>query len=172
MDPKTNFGALISAKHQQLVQSYIDIGIKEGATLLHGGKAIQPENAPDGYFTTPTIFGDCHDEMTICREEIFGPVMSVLTFDDEDEVIQRANNTALGLAAGVFTQDITRAHRVVHQMQAGICWINSYGASPAQMPVGGYKQSGIGRENGLSTLNHYTQIKAVYVGLQKLDSPF
>jgi betaine-aldehyde dehydrogenase len=172
MDPETNFGALISAKHQQLVQSYIDIGIKEGATLLHGGNALQPENAPNGYFTAPTIFGDCQDEMTICREEIFGPVMSVLTFEDEDEVIRRANNTELGLAAGVFTQDITRAHRVVHHIQAGICWINSYGASPAEMPVGGYKQSGIGRENGLSTLNHYTQIKSVYVGLQKLDSPF
>ncbi len=172
MDPDTNFGALISAKHQKLVQSYIDIGIKEGATLLHGGKALQPDNAPDGYFIAPTIFGDCHDEMTICREEIFGPVMSVLSFDDEDEVIARANDTEFGLAAGVFTQDITRAHRVVHQIQAGICWINSYGASPAQMPVGGYKQSGIGRENGLSTLNHFTQIKAVYVGLQKLDSPF
>ena len=172
MDPETNFGALISAKHQQLVQNYIDIGIKEGATLLHGGKALHPENAPDGFFTAPTIFGDCHDEMTICREEIFGPVMSVLSFEDEDEVIRRANDTELGLAAGVFTQDITRAHRVVHQMQAGICWINSYGASPAKMPVGGYKQSGIGRENGLSTLDHFTQIKAVYVGLQKLDSPF
>jgi betaine-aldehyde dehydrogenase len=172
MDPNTNFGALISAKHKKLVESYIDIGVKEGATLLHGGKALQPESSPNGYFVAPTIFGDCTDEMTICREEIFGPVMSVLTFTDEEEVISRANATEFGLAAGVFTQDITRAHRVVHQMQAGICWINSYGASPAQMPVGGYKQSGIGRENGLATLNHYTQIKAIYVGLQPLDSPF
>ncbi|MBU2972291.1 betaine-aldehyde dehydrogenase [Pseudoalteromonas sp. C2R02] len=172
LDPETNFGALISAKHRDLVQSYIDIGIKEGAKLLHGGKALKPKNAPDGYFITPTIFGDCTDDMTICREEIFGPVMSVLTFDDEDEVIKRANATDFGLAASVFTQDINRAHRVTHQIQAGICWINSYGASPAQMPVGGYKQSGIGRENGLATLNHYTQIKAVYVGLQPLESPF
>jgi betaine-aldehyde dehydrogenase len=98
--------------------------------------------------------------------------MSVLKFNNEDEVVARANATEFGLAAGVFTQDITRAHRVIHQMEAGICWINSFGASPAQMPVGGYKQSGIGRENGLVTLNHYTQIKAVYVGLEKLDSPF
>jgi betaine-aldehyde dehydrogenase len=154
------------------VQDYINIGIKEGATLLHGGKSLQPDNAPDGYFIAPTIFTDCTDQMTICREEIFGPVMSVLTFDDEDEVINRANSTDYGLAAGVFTQDISRAHRVIHQMQAGICWINSYGLSPAQMPVGGYKQSGIGRENGLATLNNYTQIKAVYVGLQPLESPF
>jgi betaine-aldehyde dehydrogenase len=172
MVPETNFGALISLKHFNLVMKYIKIGVSEGATLLHGGNALQPENAPDGYFIAPTIFSDCTDEMTICREEIFGPVMSVLTFDDEDEVIQRANSTDFGLAAGVFTQDITRAHRVTHQMEAGICWINSFGASPAQMPVGGYKQSGVGRENGLVTLNYYTQIKAVYVGLQPLESPF
>lgn len=172
MDPATNFGALISLKHFKRVLDYINIGIKEGATLLHGGKSLQPENAPDGYFVAPTIFTDCTDNMTICREEIFGPVMSVLTFNDEDEVVARANASEFGLAAGVFTQDITRAHRVIHQMQAGICWVNSFGVSPAQMPVGGYKQSGIGRENGLITLNYYTQIKAVYVGLKPLESPF
>ncbi|MFT5296022.1 MAG: betaine-aldehyde dehydrogenase, partial [Colwellia sp.] len=149
-----------------------NLGIKEGATLLQGGTLLKPENAPDGYFVAPTIFSDCTDNMTICREEIFGPVMSILTFVDEDEVVARANATEFGLAAGVFTQDITRAHRVTHQIEAGICWINSFGASPAQMPVGGYKQSGIGRENGLVTLNNFTQIKAVYVGLQPLDSPF
>ncbi len=98
--------------------------------------------------------------------------MSVLTFRDEDEVIRRANDTRLGLAAGVFTRDIRRAHRVIHQMQAGICWINAYGASPAEMPVGGYKLSGIGRENGVETIKHYTQLKAVYVGMNPLESPF
>lgn len=172
MDPETNFGALISAKHQRLVLDYIDLGLKEGATLLQGGAALNPIGCDAGYFVEPTIFTDCNDDMRICWEEIFGPVMSVLTFDDEDEVIKRANATEFGLAAGVFTQDITRAHRVIHQMQAGICWINSYGLSPAEMPVGGYKLSGIGRENGLATLNHYTQIKAVYVGLEPLESPF
>jgi betaine-aldehyde dehydrogenase len=172
MVEETNFGALISLKHLNLVMKYIKLGVSEGATLLHGGKTLQPDNAPGGYFVAPTIFTDCTDQMTICREEIFGPVMSVLIFDDEDEVIKRANATDFGLAAGVFTQDITRAHRVTHQMEAGICWINSFGASPAQMPVGGYKQSGVGRENGLLTLDYYTQIKAVYVGLQPLDSPF
>jgi betaine-aldehyde dehydrogenase len=152
--------------------AHIDTGVNEGATLLHGGKAVSPESSPNGYFVEPTIFTDCTDEMTICRGEIFGPVMSVLTFNEEDEVIKRANDTEYGLAAGVFTQDITKAHRVIHQIEAGICWINSFGASPAQMPVGGYKQSGIGRENGLVTLNHYTQLKSIYVGLQLLDSPF
>jgi len=172
MNPDTNFGALISERHFNLVKGYIDIGVNEGATLLYGGTPLQPKNSPGGYFIAPTIFTDCTDDMRICREEIFGPVMSILTFTDEDEVISRANASEFGLAAGVFTQDITRAHRVIHQMEAGICWINSYGLSPAQMPVGGYKQSGIGRENGLITLNHYTQIKSVYVGLQPLDSPF
>ena len=171
-DPETNFGALISAKHQALVLDYIARGKAEGATVAHGGQAAQPASAPGGYFVEPTIFTDCRDDMTICREEIFGPVMSVLTFSDEDDVIRRANNTDTGLAAGVFTRDIRRAHRVIHQIQAGICWINSYGASPAEMPVGGYKLSGIGRENGRATLDHYTQLKAVYVGMANLESPF
>lgn len=172
MHPDTNFGALISQKHQELVLGYIAKGKAEGATLLCGGETLQPQDAPNGYFVAPTVFADCEDHMSICREEIFGPVMAVLTFENEDEVIARANHTQLGLAAGVFTQDITRAHRVIHQMQAGICWINSYGLSPVEMPVGGYKQSGLGRENGLATLKQFTQLKSVYVGLAPLDSPF
>lgn len=172
MNPATNFGALISEKHKQLVLDYIEKGTQEGAFLLSGGQAIQPSGVEQGYFVAPTIFTDCHDDMTIVKEEIFGPVMSVLTFDSEEEVIQRANDTEFGLAAGVFTNDIRRAHRVINKMQAGICWINAYGASPAEMPVGGYKLSGIGRENGSSTINQYTQIKSVYVGMQKLESPF
>lgn len=172
MDPATNFGALISKDHQDKVLSYIEIGKNEGAELLAGGHALKPDNSPNGYFVAPTIFGQCTDEMTLSREEVFGPVMSLLPFSDEEEVIRRANDTRLGLAAGVFTQDITRAHRVIHQMQAGICWINAYGASPAEMPVGGYKMSGVGRENGSETLKVYTQIKAVYVGMQPLESPF
>lgn len=172
MNPSTNMGALISKKHQDLVLSSIQKGLAQGARLLIGGESVSPEGCENGYFVTPTIFTDCTDEMTIVREEIFGPVMSILTFSDEDEVIVRANDTHLGLAAGVFTQNIQRAHRVIHQMQAGICWINAYGASPVEMPVGGYKQSGIGRENGIETIKHYTQVKSVYVGLNKLESPF
>ncbi|WP_028111864.1 betaine-aldehyde dehydrogenase [Ferrimonas kyonanensis] len=172
MNPETNFGALISANHQQQVLNYIQNGLDEGATLLCGGRSLSPEAVPGGFFVAPTVFSDCDDTMTICREEIFGPVMSVLSFDDEQEVIARANASGYGLAAGVFTRDITRAHRVISRIEAGICWINAYGASPAQMPVGGYKLSGIGRENGLATLNHYTQLKAVYVGMAPLESPF
>ncbi|OHU93426.1 betaine-aldehyde dehydrogenase [Pseudoalteromonas byunsanensis] len=172
MNPEVNLGALISKPHQQLVLNYIAKGVEEGAKLLTGGNALHPESAPNGYFVAPTVFVDCHDDMTIVKEEIFGPVMSVLVFDDEQDVIKRANNTHLGLAAGVFTKDIQRAHRVIHQLEAGICWINAYGNSPAEMPVGGYKHSGIGRENGIETLDQYTQTKSVYVGMNKIESPF
>ncbi|OZG72139.1 betaine-aldehyde dehydrogenase [Hahella sp. CCB-MM4] len=172
MHPDTNIGALISAKHQEKVMSYIDLGRQEGATLVHGGQAAQPSGFENGYFVEPTVFTDCQDDMRIVKEEIFGPVMSVLSFDSEEEVIARANNTEYGLAAAVFTNDIRRAHRVIGKLQAGICWINAFGASPAEMPVGGYKQSGIGRENGVYTLNQYTQLKAVYVGMTDLDAPF
>ena len=171
-DLNTNFGALISKQHQELVMSYIESGLAEGATLLTGGTTLSPESAPNGYFVAPTVFTDCNDDMTIVKEEIFGPVMSVLVFEDEDDVIARANGTHLGLAAGVFTSDIKRAHRVIHQLEAGICWINAYGNSPAEMPVGGYKQSGIGRENGIETLDHYTQTKSIYVGMADIESPF
>jgi len=172
LNPDVNLGALISKKHQELVLSYIEKGKSEGATVLTGGHAVSPQCAPDGNFVAPTIFVDCHDDMTVVKEEIFGPVMSVLTFESEDEVIKRANDTTLGLGAGVFSQNIKRAHRVIHRLQAGICWINSYGNSPTEMPVGGYKQSGIGRENGVETLNSYTQTKSIYVGMSKIESPF
>lgn len=172
MQEDTNLGALISEQHRDVVMDYIAKGKAEGARLLTGGDVLAPKGCEGGYFVAPTVFVDCTDNMTICREEIFGPVMSVLVFDDEDEVIERANDTTYGLAAGVFTKDIRRAHRVIHQMQAGICWINAYGASPAEMPVGGYKQSGIGRENGIETIKHYTQLKAVYVGMSSVESPF
>ncbi|MGM0433175.1 MAG: betaine-aldehyde dehydrogenase [Pseudomonadota bacterium] len=172
LDPDTNFGALISSRHRDLVMDYIRKGIDEGATLACGGEELSPAGVEGGYFVAPTVFTGCTDDMTIVKEEIFGPVMSVLTFRDEDDVIRRANNTHYGLAAGVFTRDIKRAHRVIHQIQAGICWINAYNESPSEMPVGGYKQSGIGRENGAATINHYTQLKSVYVGMGDIEAPF
>lgn len=172
MHPDTNLGALISAEHQAKVVAAIKAGVDAGARLVTGGSAVQPDGCEQGYFVQPTVFADCTDEMPQVRDEIFGPVMSVLKFNDEAEVIARANNTDYGLAAGVFTNNIQCAHRVVSKLQAGICWINAYGDSPAEMPVGGYKHSGIGRENGLATLNHYTQIKSVYVGMGPVESPF
>ena len=172
MDPKTNFGALISASHAEKVMGLIESGKAEGATCLAGGERLYPPGHENGYFVAPTVFADCHDDMRIVREEIFGPVMSVLSFKDEAEAIRRANDTEYGLAASVFSQNIQRAHRVIHQLQAGICWLNTYGDSPAEMPVGGYKLSGIGRENGRVTLQHYTQIKSIYVGMGDVEAPF
>ncbi|WP_304525198.1 betaine-aldehyde dehydrogenase [Halomonas sp. I5-271120] len=177
MDPAVNFGPLVSFEHQEKVLSYIALGKEEGARVLIGGEAWDQGDAngvewAKGAWAAPTVFTDCTDEMRIVREEIFGPVMSVLAFDDEDEVIRRANDTEYGLAAGVFTENLNRAHRSIHRLEAGICWINTWGDSPAEMPVGGYKQSGVGRENGISTLDHYTQIKSVQIEMAPFESVF
>lgn len=172
MDPNTQVGSLISQQHFDKVLSAIDNAKQSGATLLTGGKAVTEGSCANGYFVAPTVFIDCDDEMAFVQQEIFGPVMAVLSFVDEQEVIQRANNTDYGLAAGVFTQNLSRAHRVIHQLQAGICWINTWGDSPAQMPVGGYKLSGVGRENGIETLAHYTQTKSVLIELDDFVGPY
>ncbi|MGM0783494.1 MAG: betaine-aldehyde dehydrogenase [Pseudomonadota bacterium] len=172
LDPSVNFGPLVSFEHQAKVLSYIELGKQEGATLLAGGDAWNQGERAKGAWAAPTAFTDCTDEMRIVREEIFGPVMAVLAFDDEEEVIRRANATHYGLAAGLFTESLNRAHRVIHRLQAGICWINTWGESPAEMPVGGYKQSGVGRENGLETLAHYTQTKSVQIEMGPFESVF
>ncbi|WP_144138625.1 betaine-aldehyde dehydrogenase [Paraburkholderia sp. BCC1884] len=164
-NPHTNFGPLVSAAQLHKVLGFIESGVKEGARLLAGGKRMTQGHFGNGQYVEPTVFAGCRDDMRIVREEIFGPVMSILVFDDEEEVIGRANRTAYGLAAGVVTENSARAHRVIHRMEAGICWINTWGESPAEMPVGGYKQSGVGRENGITTLEHYTRIKSVQVEL-------
>ena len=171
LDEHTNFGPLVSFPHMERVLGYIEKGEAEGARLLTGGERMGGALA-DGAYVAPTVFTDCLDDMTIVREEIFGPVMSILAYTTEEEVIVRANATEYGLAAGVVTPDLQRAHRIIGQIQAGICWINSWGDSPAQMPVGGYKQSGIGRENGVQTLLHYTQTKSVQVELGGFTSVF
>ncbi|KFK95094.1 MULTISPECIES: betaine-aldehyde dehydrogenase [unclassified Serratia (in: enterobacteria)] len=172
MDPNTNFGPLTSFAHMENVLSYIEKGKAEGARLLCGGMRETSGVFALGAYVQPTIFTDCEDHHTIVQEEIFGPVMSILTYDDEQEAIARANNTHFGLAAGVVTRDLAKAHHVIHQLQAGICWINSWGESPAQMPVGGYKQSGVGRENGICSLSHYTRIKSIQVELNAFSSIF
>ncbi|SBT16044.1 NAD/NADP-dependent betaine aldehyde dehydrogenase [Marinomonas gallaica] len=172
MDMDTQVGSLIHKDHMEKVLGYVAAAKEAGATLLCGGERYTENGCENGAFVKPTVFIDCTDEMPQVRDEIFGPVMSVLSFKDEDEVIQRANNTKYGLAAGVFTKDISRAHRVIKQLEAGICWINTWGASPAEMPVGGYKESGIGRENGLATLHAYTQVKSVLVSMTDIPSPY
>ncbi|MEL7128323.1 MAG: betaine-aldehyde dehydrogenase [Pseudomonadota bacterium] len=172
MDPETHMGALIHRPHMEQVLGYIETGKAEGARLVYGGEQVEVKGFEAGCFVQPTIFADCTDEMTIVREEIFGPVMSVLKFNDEAEVIARANDTDMGLAAGIFTKDLQRAHRVIAALKAGTCWINNYNITPVEMPFGGYKQSGIGRENGRAAIEHYTQIKSVYVELGDVDTAY
>ncbi|NRF60882.1 betaine-aldehyde dehydrogenase [Vibrio coralliilyticus] len=172
MDMDTQIGALISKEHLGKVLGAIEEAKQSGATLLTGGYQVKDNGLENGNFVIPTVFTDCTDDMPHVQNEIFGPVMSVLKFSEESDVIERANDTSYGLAAGVFTQDLSRAHRVIHQLQAGICWVNTWGDSPAEMPVGGYKHSGIGRENGPETLRHYTQTKSVLIELGDYASPY
>ncbi|HQS10442.1 MAG TPA: betaine-aldehyde dehydrogenase, partial [Xanthobacteraceae bacterium] len=171
-DPKTHVGALISRAHMEKVLGAIEAAKAAGAKLIAGGHRIETGALKKGYFIAPTIFDGCTDDMPNVREEIFGPVMSVLEFSSEDEVIDRANDTVFGLAAGVFTRDLARAHRVIAQIEAGTCWINQYNITPVEMPFGGYKQSGIGRENSRAAIEHYTQVKSVYVNLGRVASPY
>ena len=172
MDPATQVGALVSEQHMQKVLSYIARGRAEGARLLIGGNRVTSGNLAKGYFVAPAVFDGCRDDMTIVREEIFGPVMSVLEFEDELQVIERANATEFGLAAGVFTNDLTRAHRVIAKLEAGTCWINHYNVTPIELPFGGVKMSGLGRENGRAAIEHYTRLKSVYVAMGDVDAPY
>jgi len=172
MDPATQVGPLVSEQHLHKVLSYLDRGRAEGARVLTGGKRVTTGDLAKGYFVAPTVFDECRDDMAIVREEIFGPVMSVLEFEDEAEVIERANATEFGLAAGVFTNDLTRAHRVIARLQAGTCWINQYNVTPIELPFGGVKLSGVGRENGRAAIEHYTQLKSVYVAMGDVEAPY
>jgi len=172
LDPATQVGALISAEHLRKVLGLIARGRAQGARLVTGGERVTTGALARGCFVAPTVFDACHDGMDIVRQEIFGPVMSVLEFESEEEVIARANATEFGLAAGVFTNDLTRAHRVIAQLEAGTCWINHYNVTPVELPFGGVKMSGLGRENGRAALEHYTQLKSVYVAMAAIDSPY
>ena len=172
LDPATQVGALISELHMNKVLAYIARGRAEGARLLIGGERVRSGALARGVFFAPAGFDQCTDSMAIVREEIFGPVMSVLDFDTEEEVIRRANATEFGLAAGVFTNDLTRAHRVIAKIEAGTCWINHYNVTPIELPFGGFKMSGLGRENGRAAIEHYSQLKSVYVGMSGVDAPY
>ena len=164
MDPATEVGALISETHTAKVLDYIASGVAEGATLVCGGARVDVPGQ-SGNFVAPTIFANCTDSMRIVREEIFGPVLSVLSFDTEEEAIARANHSRFGLAAGVFTTNLQKGHRVAAKLKAGICWINNYNITPIEMPFGGAGESGIGSENSMAAFDHYTQLKTVYVEL-------
>ncbi len=168
LDPEVNFGPMVSERQRDIVEGYIAKGVEEGARLVTGGKRVDG----DGFFIEATVFADVTDDMTIAREEIFGPVLSVLDFETEEDVLARANATEFGLAAGVFTADLTRAHRMVAGFEAGTCYINTYNLAPVEAPFGGMKMSGVGRENSKAAIEHYSQLKGVYVGMGDVEAPF
>ena len=171
MDVRTNFGPLVSDLHYQKVLGYIRHGVEvDKATLLYGGP-VKPESIKgmeDGFWVEPTIFTDCSDNMKIVKEEIFGPVLTILTYDDLNEAVARANSTPLGLAAGVFSKDLNLVHKVVSRLEAGITWVNTWGESPAEMSVGGWKQSGMGVENGKRGLEAWVRNKSTLVEMSGL----
>ncbi|MEO6434513.1 MAG: betaine-aldehyde dehydrogenase [Tepidisphaeraceae bacterium] len=164
MDPKTRFGALSSKKQLETVLRYVESGRNEGATLVAGGSRADIGTGK-GFFVQPTVFADVTPDMTISREEIFGPVLAAIEFADLDEAIAIANDSPYGLAAGVWTRDIKKAHYVARKLQAGTVWINTYNVYDTATPFGGYKQSGFGREMSAHALEHYTQVKSVWVDL-------
>ncbi|AVO36513.1 betaine-aldehyde dehydrogenase [Pukyongiella litopenaei] len=168
LDPAVNFGPMVSEAQMNIVLGYVEQGRAEGARLVCGGGRIDRP----GFYLEPTVFADVTDDMVIAREEIFGPVMAVLGFDTEDEAIARANATEFGLAAGVFTSDLARAHRVAAAFEAGTCFINSYNDAPVEVPFGGAKLSGVGRENAAAAIEHYSQLKSVFVRMGALEAPF
>ncbi|HEX8453291.1 MAG TPA: betaine-aldehyde dehydrogenase [Longimicrobium sp.] len=164
LDPKTRLGPLVSQEQMDRVLGYVEMGKAEGAELLTGGERVEV-NGMRGYFLNPTIFDRVTPEMTIAREEIFGPVLGITTFKDMDEAIHIANSSIYGLAAAVWTRDIGKAHRAAHRLRAGTVWINTYHNLDTASPFGGYKQSGYGRELGKHALDLYTQVKSVWVSL-------
>ncbi len=164
LDPKTRLGALVSEKQMNTVLGYIEAGKDEGAQLVLGGKRV-PVNGNEGYFVEPTIFGSVSNDMKIAREEIFGPVLAVIEFDDLEEVIEAANKNVYGLAAAVWTRDVKKAHQMTRRLRAGTVWVNTYGLMDAALPFGGYKQSGFGRELGAHAVEHYTELKSVWLNI-------
>lgn len=168
-DPDTMIGPLVSAEHHGKVMRYMKLALDSGARHVVGGEVPDHDGLADGNYVTPAVFADCTDDMAFVTDEVFGPLMSVLPFDDESEVIGRANATDYGLAGGVFSSDLSRANRVANAIQAGFVWINDYGTMPPSIPFGGYKHSGVGRENGAVSIDHYTQMKTIYTNLGPVE---
>src|SRR5712672_615275 len=163
IDPKTQIGPLVSEQQLERVTGYLSVGKQEGARAVSGGDRLTGEAYDRGYFVPPTVFADVRDNMRIAQDEIFGPVLSAIPFDDINEVIVRANATSFGLGSGVWTRDVSKAHRLAKAIRAGSVWVNCYQAMDPAVPFGGYKMSGYGRESGLQHLEEYLNVKAVWI---------
>ena len=163
LDPESDFGPLISQEQWDRVSGYVDVGSKQGARLVVGGR--RPPHLDCGYFFEPTIFADADASMRIVREEIFGPVLSVLRWTDEDDLIRQANDSEYGLSAGIWTNNLKNAHRAAAAIQAGTVWVNCFNLVDPATPFGGFKQSGWGREHGRQAMEMYSETKSVWVNL-------
>ncbi|KQX23560.1 MULTISPECIES: aldehyde dehydrogenase family protein [unclassified Sphingomonas] len=165
LDPSTMIGPLVSQGQLERVTGYLEAGAREGARAVAGGSRLTDGDLAKGYFVPPTLFADVDDDMTIAREEIFGPVISAIPFDDVEEVVKRANNTVFGLGSGVWTRDVKKAHKLAGLIRAGSVWVNCYQAMDPAVPFGGYKMSGYGSESGKHHLDEYLNVKSVWINI-------
>jgi aldehyde dehydrogenase (NAD+) len=163
LDPDTQIGPLVSEQQLERVTGYLSVARQEGARAVAGGEQLTEGPFAKGFFVPPTVFADVRDDMRIAQEEIFGPVISAIPFTDVEEVIRRGNATSFGLGSGVWTRDLSKAHRLAKGLRAGSVWINCYQAMDPAVPFGGYKMSGYGRESGLQQMEEYLNVKAVWI---------